>query len=185
MKNTIALALLLITLAACNSIESNREEILTLSSEYDTSIQKLRDLYSKLSGELEIYSMYKTRISEERDSAAAFINAGEEVSVNELSKLQSSFFEYNGRFSSLAQEIGKYANKMNAEKPQIDAMKVALSGKSKYKGDISESLENMEAAIDETKGKLKTWEEQITALSTEINTKYNEVAKLQGLPAAQ
>lgn len=185
MKNTIALALLVITLAACNSVESNREEILTVSSEYDTSIQKMRDLYGNLSNEMQNYNMYKTRISEGRDSATAFINVGDVLPDTELSKLQNSFNDYSAKFSALIQETSNYASKMNEQKPQIDAMKTALEGKSEYKGKVSENLKKMEAAIDETTGKLKTWEEQISALRLEIKTKYNEIAKLQGLPTAE
>ncbi|GEM_PF-1879036 len=185
MKNFLLFVVLIIAFAACKNVKNSREEILQLSSDYDSAIENIRNTYRGLSGELEIYSMYKSRISEARDEETARMNIGEGAPVGKLAELQSSFSDYNGRFSKLAQEIGNYANEMNAYKPQLEAMKNELNGGSKFKGNLKESMTGFRKAIDDANAKIKVWEAQVAELNKEIEMKYNEIAPLQGLPLVQ
>lgn len=178
MKYLLLLTILLTFSSACNNIEDSREEILTLSSDFDTAIEKVRQVYQKLSGELEVWSMYQGRIQETQDS----VTIDDPAPTGELADMHREFSEYSGRFSKLAQEIGESANTLNQQKPQLDALKNALEKKGKFEGNQSRVMSDLRQSLNETESKIEGWTQQVDKIGQDIKSKYTAIATKQGLP---
>lgn len=178
MKKSVFLFLTLLFFAACNNIESSREEILTVASERDTALEHVRDVSRNLSGELERWSYYQSEIMKRQDSLPA-LSSEDRTKLDEKLNL---FNGYNGQFSAFVQEIGGFAKAFDEQEPQITAMKQALEGGEKFEGNLNKTLNEVRKTNEEAEEKVKAWEDRLSKMGQEIEKNYKEIAALQGQP---
>jgi hypothetical protein len=176
MKKNLILFLILLFFTACNNIEKSREEILTVSSERDIALESVRDVGRNLSGELERWAYYQSEIMKGQESLPAL--SSEELAT--LNKSLGDFSNYNAQFSAFVQEIGAFAKAFDDQLPQLEAMKQALEGKGKFEGKLNRTLDEIRKTNEETKGKVKIWEERLIKMGQEIEVNYKKIAVMQG-----
>ena len=62
------------------------------------------------------------------------------------------------------------------------AMKKALEGGEKFEGNLNRTLNEIRKTNEETKEKVKLWEDRLSKMGQEIEKSYKEIAALQGQP---
>jgi chromosome segregation ATPase len=178
MNKTLLVGLVIIFITACNNIEQSRTEILTVSGERDTAIEKVRDLGRNLSGELERLGYYQLELMKPTATPPDLTPQQR----TQLDQALGEFGGYNGTFARFMQEVGNFSKAFEDQKPQLEAMKQALRKKEKFDGNLNRTLNAIRKTNEATTGKVKAWEERLAKLSAEIESKYKEIRTLKGQP---
>lgn len=176
MKKSYFLIVLVLALAACDNIQKHRNEILELSTDYQVTMENLRGLLQRLSGELEMLSLYQSKLSDHNASAHA---AGPS---KEATDLELKLSGYNAKIVTIVQDIGKASKELNDQEAELEAMKTALNTDGKYENDYNQTIKTIRTNIDAVNPKIKDWNAQIDAMGKSLKTDYETGAQQVGIP---
>lgn len=179
MKNRIVLATLILLLAACNTVERQKEKIRVVSADFSMAQENLRGLLQRLTGELEMLNVYQSRLN---PASVADTNNLQFVPLSkEAAELEMKLSGHNAKIATILQEIGKSSEKFSAYQQTLEAMNASLAQKTEYEGDVRKTLRSIEQNVAEIQSKLKNWETQIDELSKNVKKDYEEGAQKLGI----
>lgn len=174
MKFLVALALPLLFLTACNSVEKHRAAIDTLSTQWDEATAQVTEFAGSLQAEQSNFtqSLSSLQVNEEMMAKVKDAAKKEEL-TNAFASLQSA----GAPLASLTAEVSNFVAGWTEKAAEINALKEGLAN-GKLEGDVPAKIAELTAQVTDATTKLGAWKEQFEAAKSAMSS---QQASYQGM----
>jgi chromosome segregation ATPase len=174
MRIIIALALPLLFLTACNSVEKHRAGIEGLATQWDEATAQVTEFAGTLQSEQSSFTQSLSTLEVNEEMLAKVKDAAkkEELSAS-FASLQSS----GASFASLSAEVSNFVSTWTEKAAEVNALKEGLAS-GKLEGDVPAKIAELTTLVTDATTKLGTWKEQFDAAKAAVST---QQASYQGM----
>ncbi len=156
MKQLFALALPLLLLSACNSVEKHRASIETLSTQWDEATSSVTEFAGMLQTEQANFQQSVTGMQVSEDVLAKVKDAAKKDAITQgYAALQSA----GTSMGSISAEVANFVTGWTEKAAEVNALKEGLAN-GKLEGDVPAKVAELTAMVTDATSKLTTWKEQ-------------------------
>ncbi len=173
MKNLFAIALPLVFLVACNSVEKHRAGIETLATQWDETTNQVTEFAGTVQAEQASFQQNLAGLVVAEDAMAKV----KEDKKNLVTEAYASFQNAGASYASISAEIGNFVATWTEKAAEVNALKEGLAA-GKLEGDVAAKVAELTTTATEASAQLTTWKEQLEATKSAVaaqQTQYQTV----------
>lgn len=157
MKNLIAIAVLAITFASCNSVGKYADAINSLSEDWNATTESVTALVSNVTEATANWNKMKGEMT---------IPEGVEVAEEDAAKLnalRSNYAEVGEGFGGLNNDLATFVNDWTEKAKGLTELQEGLAA-GKIEGDVQAKIDGLKSTVEDAKTKVASWQETIGQL---------------------
>lgn len=176
MKNIFAIAIPLVFLVACNSVEKHRAGIETLATQWDETTNAVTEFAGSLQTEQANFTQSLASMQVAEDVVAKIKDAAKKEAITAgFAALQNA----GGAYNSINAEVMNFVSGWTEKAAEVNALKEGLAN-GKLEGDVAAQIASLTSMVTEANTKLEGWKQSAETARKAIA---NQQAPYQALVA--
>ena len=167
----VLVALIFFTVSCGESVEKYRNEIETLSTNWQETTNMVTDLLGKVQGE---QSKAQTMLAQ-MEMPEGFTMTQDEV--QEAQKLKATVQEKVGTLSSMVQTISAFAQDWQSKASEVEALTGALTSGEVGEG-MEAKIESLKSTVDDARNKVDEWNSAYDDATQSYTSAYDDFMEL-------
>ena len=167
MKNLIAVVVLALSFASCNSVAKYADSINALSTDWDATTESVTSLVSSVSDATQNWNKMKGEMT---------LPEGVEASEEDAAKLSSLMQTFTGLgegFGGMNSDLSAFVNDWTEKAKGLTELKDGLAA-GKIEGDVQAKIDGLTGTVEEAKGKVTSWTESLGQMVEQATNTYNQ-----------